>query len=126
MSKYHDNVVINDLELYREYSDQISLVYRYLRDTYNINNECVMHIITLVLNENNVKQINSTCDIEKMLYKRYCDNKKIVMRYSRTINYANNIDDMLKLLYKHNSFILFEDITDTVYYSVLWEHIHIN
>lgn len=125
MSKYKDNVSINDLLFYNKENEKtLKLIYDYLI-TFN-NNEVVIYLMSLLFSHENINIIKDIFDIKKIIYEKYEVNKRIVSKYYPNILYVSSIEEIENLLKRKNPYTLFEeiDISNVDYYSVLWENIH--
>ena len=122
MSKYMDNVKINNLDLSKKISiESLDKTYNYIKNKTNLNNEIIIYIMSILLKD--VEDENY--DIDTLITKLYNKNKNIMSKHYPNINYANNTNEIYALLKKRNPYILFEDVNDNInYYEVLWEHIH--
>ena len=99
------------------------LLLNYLNEKTTLNKENILYIVDLLFKETN---ITDTQSIERTLLKAYKQNSDKVRTKSNNISFVFNIKELLLLLNKNNSYVLFENINkyNYLYYSVLWESIH--
>ena len=100
-----------------------SLLLDYLSEKTSLNKENILYIIDLLFKKYN---ITNTQSIENTLLKVYKQNSYKIGTKSINIPFVCNIKELLLLLNKNNSYVLFENINkyNYLYYSVIWESIH--
>lgn len=125
MSKYVDNVSTKDLAILKDIPlKTLNSIYNYFKINTNLNNENIIYIMDLIL-DSNFKDY-STSYLEESLLNKYNKNKTVLFKHCYGIKYADNIEELLSLISKNNSYALFEEINNSNidFYSVLWEVIH--